>query len=246
MIRHARNVIIGRATAVNWVALREGKDLTLIDTGYPRDAGSIVASLESIGHRLEDVRAILITHGHVDHIGGLGALLDRHPIPVFAHRLEVPNIRGEVHEQASVFDVVRHSWRPKGARWLASIARAGGSDHVSDDTVQAFPHTGPLDVPGRPTPILSAGHTSGHTAYLVAEEGVIVTGDALVTAHPLARFRGPQLLPAFFSHEPADAIGALDAIAVAPADLLVPGHGETWNGDLRAAVAQARRISGLS
>lgn len=240
MITHARNVIVGRGTAVNWVALREGRDLTLIDTGYPGDAASIVAALELLGHRLEDVKAILITHGHIDHIGGLTGLRDRHPIPVFAHQLEVPNIRGEVHEQASAFDVVRHSWRPRGARWLASIVRAGGSEHVSDASVQAFPREGALDVPGRPTPILSVGHTSGHTAYLVADEGVIVTGDALVTGHPLARSGGPQLLPDFFSHDPDGAVGSLDAIAAAPADLLVPGHGGTWKGDLAAAVAQAR------
>lgn len=245
MITHARNVLVGRGTAVNWVVLREGRDLTLIDTGYPRDAASIVAALDTLGHRLEDVKAILVTHGHVDHIGGIVALRDRHPVPVFAHPLEVPNIRGDIHEQASAFDVVRHSWRPQGARWLASIVRAGGSEHISDESVQPFPGTGALDVPGRPTPILSAGHTSGHTAFLVADEGVIVTGDALVTGHPLARFRGPQLLPEFFSHDAAGAVEALDVIAAAPADVLVPGHGEVWTGDLKAAVAQARRMRGL-
>jgi glyoxylase-like metal-dependent hydrolase (beta-lactamase superfamily II) len=241
----ARNVMVGRGTSVNWTILREGRDLTLIDTGYPRDSTGIISSIESIGHRLEDVRAVLITHGHVDHIGGLGALLEKHAIPVFAHPLEVPNLRGEVHEQATVFDVVRHSWRPRGARWLASIARAGGSEHVIADSVRAFSLSGSLDVPGRPTPVLSAGHTSGHTAYLLADEGVIVTGDALITGHPLARFPGPQLLPSFFSHNPADALAALEVIAAAPADVLVPGHGEVWSGDLAAAVAHARRLIGL-
>jgi glyoxylase-like metal-dependent hydrolase (beta-lactamase superfamily II) len=245
MIQHARNVLVGRGTYVNWTLLREGTDLTLIDTAYPRDAAGIMTSIEELGHRIEDVQAVLITHGHVDHIGGLVSLLERHPIPVFAHPREVPNLRGQVHEQATVFDVVRHSWRPPGVRWLTSIARAGGREHAIIDSVQPFSLAGALDVPGRPTPVLSAGHTSGHTAYLLADEGVLISGDALVTAHPLARFRGPQLLPEFFSHDQAASIVSLNAIAAAPADLLVPGHGQIWTGDLTAAVAQARRIIGL-
>lgn len=244
MIRHTRNIIVGRGTTVNWVLLREGQDLTLIDSGYPLDAASIVASIESLGHQLGDLKAILITHAHIDHIGGLDGLLSRRSIPVYAHPLELPNLHGETHEQATVLDVVRHSWRPRGARWLTSIARAGGSRHVVAQSAVAFPLFGALDVPGRPTPVLSAGHTSGHTSYLVADEGVIITGDALVTEHPLARFRGPQLLPSFFSHRPGDAVTTLETIATAPADLLVPGHGEPWSGDLQAAVAQARRIGG--
>lgn len=241
-----QDVFLGRGTAVNWVLLREGRDLTLIDGGYPRDAGAVVAAIERIGHRIEDVAAVLITHAHVDHIGGLPGVLAGRDVPVLAHPLELPNVRGAVHEQASVADVVRASWRPRGARWLARIARAGGAAHVRIPQVRPFPQDGPLDLPGRPTPVLSSGHTSGHTAYLLEEAGIVVTGDALVTGHPLSRVRGPQLLPDFFSHDPEAAARALADVAAQPADVVLPGHGDRWQGDLATAaeLALAARSGG--
>ncbi len=240
MIEVAQDVFLGRGTAVNWVVLREGSDLTLIDAGYPRDADRVVASIEGIGNRLEDVVAVLVTHAHIDHIGGLAALLRRHPAPVFAHRFELPNLTGVSHEQATPAAVVRHSWRAPGRRWLAEIIRAGGAGKVSVDSALAFGSGGELDLPGRPTALLSGGHTSGHSAFLLRREGVLVTGDALVTGHPLSRVRGPQLLPAFFSHDPDAAERSLDVLASAPAGILVPGHGDQWAGDPAVAVEQAR------
>lgn len=235
-----RDVFVGRGTAVNWVLLREGRDLTLIDAGYPRDAAGIGAAIERIGHRPEDVRAVLVTHAHVDHVGGLPALLRRRPVPVLVHPRELANTRGEIHEQAAPLDVVRAAWRPRGAAWLAAILRAGGSAHVAIPAAEPFPTDGALDVPGRPTPLLTAGHTSGHTAYLLAEEGMIATGDALVTGHPLLRDRGPQLLPGFFAHDPASADGALTDLAHQAADIVLPGHGAMWRGDVADAVVLAR------
>ncbi|RIX28594.1 MBL fold metallo-hydrolase [Amnibacterium setariae] len=235
-----RDVFMVRGTAVNQVLLREGRDLTLIDAGYPRDAARIVAAIERIGHRLDDVRAVLVTHAHVDHVGGLPALLARRSVPVLAHPREVPNARGDVHEQAAPRDVVLRSLSPRGIGWLASIVRAGGSAHVRVPTVVPFPRSGALDVPGRPTPVLSAGHTSGHTAYLLAAEGMLATGDALVTGHPLLPWRGPQLLPELFANDPSGALDALTELAGQPADIVLPGHGAIWRGDLREAADLAR------
>lgn len=238
----SRDVFVGRGTAVNWVLLREGRELTLVDTGYPRDATGIVSAIEQLGHRLEDVTAVLLTHAHVDHVGGLPALLARHPVPVLAHARELPNAYGAVHEQATVLDVVRHSWRPRGARWLAAVVRAGGTAHPRLTTAGAFPTSGALDVPGRPTPVLTGGHTTGHTAYLLADAGMIATGDALVTGHPLLPRRGPQLLPGFFAHDAPGASAALADLARQPADTVLPGHGDVWRGDLGEAAEQAWRF----
>lgn len=91
-------------TEVNWTILREGDDLTLVDGGYPGDASQVVESIRSIGNRIEDLRAVLVTHAHVDHIGGLPELRRQTSVPVFAHRLELPQLRGESHEQASTVD----------------------------------------------------------------------------------------------------------------------------------------------
>ena len=54
--------------AVNWVILREGSDLTLIDGGYPGQASTVVSSIREIGAQPEDIRGALLTHAHVDHL----------------------------------------------------------------------------------------------------------------------------------------------------------------------------------
>jgi len=61
------HAVIGRL--VNWLVLIDGTDVTLIDTGYPGDHVDVEASIHSLGRKVEDVRAVLITHAHIDHVG---------------------------------------------------------------------------------------------------------------------------------------------------------------------------------
>jgi glyoxylase-like metal-dependent hydrolase (beta-lactamase superfamily II) len=68
---------------------------------------------------------------------------------------------------------------------------------------------------------------------------VLITGDALVTAHPTFNGVGPRLLPAHFSHDQHSAISALKAIRELDAEIFVPGHGPAWYGPISDAVDQA-------
>jgi glyoxylase-like metal-dependent hydrolase (beta-lactamase superfamily II) len=88
-----------------------------------------------------------------------------------------------------------------------------------------------------PTP----GHTGGHCSYLI--DGVLASGDALVTGHPLLAHRGPQLLPAVFSHDQDGCIRSLAALALLYTQVLVPGHGDLWRGPIREATNQATALA---
>lgn len=242
------------AAAVNWTILTEGDDVTLIDAGYPGDAATVRYSLEAVGHRPEQITAILVTHAHVDHIGAIPALLRLAPkAQVITSPEEAPHVRREYLQQASPLDVAANLWRPGFLGWALHIVRAGAlrDPHIP----HARPHThddlgpapadpaGPapaLDVPGRPVPVLTPGHTSGHTCYHLPDLGAVATGDALATAHPTSRRRGPQLLHTIFNHDQAAAHAALDLLSPLPADTLLPGHGPVHRGSLAAAVAAAR------
>ena len=240
--RVARDVFCAEGTAVNWVLVREGRDLTLIDAGYPGDVDAVLASIASIGHSPEDVRAVLVTHAHVDHVGALNHLHEQHGTPALMHPHEVANATGERHESATPADVARRAWRPSVLRWSLAITRAGGTQHPVAAHAEAFDLDGELDLPGRPVPVHLPGHTSGSAAFVLPESGVVVTGDALVTGHPLLRDVGPQLLPDFFHHDPAAARVALATLGTVDADLVVPGHGRPWRGDPGAAVERAARL----
>lgn len=230
---------------VNWTLIAESDALTLVDAGWPGYLDDVLASINEIGHRLSDVEAVLVTHAHVDHIGSLPQLLEQHRVPVMLSPTEAPHARREYLEQAGTTDVVRNLWRPRVLPWALHILRHGATN---DRGVPEATHFGPeigtgevIDVPGRPIPIATPGHTSGHTAYLVPGARVLLTGDALVTGHPLSSTTGPQELMGFF-HQNLDAMNAsLDVIADVDADAIVPGHGPVHRGTPRDAVAQLRR-----
>ena len=92
-------------------------------------------------------------------------------------------------------------------------------------------------LPGRPTALPTPGHTGGHCSYVV--DRVLVAGDALITGHPLARRRGPQLLPSMFNHDDDACVRSLAALAAAGTDTLIPGHGDLWIGPISEAARQA-------
>jgi glyoxylase-like metal-dependent hydrolase (beta-lactamase superfamily II) len=224
--------------SVNWTLVRDTDGLVLVDAGYPGDADEVIASIRDIGHTLDDVTSIVVTHGHIDHMGGIPALREKHSVPVLTAATEVANVRRERREQASPGAVLGNLWRHGALRWVVEIMGKGA---LADRGVSsAQPFTNSSAVPGGLVPISSHGHTSGHTSYLLPQHGVLISGDALVTGHPLSRVNGPQLLPAFFDHDRGAVQQALDTIATADARAIIPGHGPVYRGSPADAVRELR------
>jgi glyoxylase-like metal-dependent hydrolase (beta-lactamase superfamily II) len=124
--------------------------------------------------------------------------------------------------------------------WALRILRAGGAGVERLTQVEPFAAgSGPLDVPGHLVPVPTPGHTSGHCAFHLPDRGVLIVGDALMTAHPAGRTTGPQLLPRMFNHDDAAALASLQALAGLPADVVLPGHGPAYRGSPASAVEQA-------
>ncbi len=234
----ADGVFVAFGTDVNVVLVREGTDLTLIDSGWRGDVDVVLAAIDAVGGRPQDVRAVLLTHAHIDHVGAAPLLYERHAVPTYCHPLEVGHAHRDHLEQAGPLDVARHLWRPGALAWTLRIARAGALGDVVLPHAESFPREGALDLPGTPVPVSTTGHTSGHCAYLLPGVGAVATGDGLVTGHPMLARTGPQVLPALFNH--GDPLPALDALAGLDAGLLLPGHGRPLHVPIRAAVAEAR------
>ena len=240
MDQAADGVWLVTGTDVNWVMVADGDEVTLVDTGEPHDLARVLAGLERIGRTLRDVRAIVITHAHPDHIGAAERLRAGYGIPVLVLDAEAPHARGQIIEEASKLQVLEAAWRPQVLLWGLRIMRAGATrvERLSEVTpFEARP--GPLDAPGRLVPVPTLGHTSGHCAYYLPERGVLITGDALITAHPVARTTGPQLCPAMFNHDEAANLASLQALAGLAADVVLPGHGPAYHGSPASAVEQA-------
>jgi len=228
-------------TNVNWALVTDGDAVTLVDAGYPNDAKALFASLDAIGRRLEDVRAIALTHAHLDHMGGIPAFRERHDVPVLTGEEEARHARREYLEQITPAQMLQQCTRGAGRRWVRQTLRAvlpKASMKLTD--VTAVPADVALDIPGGLVPVATPGHTSGHTAWLMPASGVVFTGDALVSAHPLSRLgTRPQLLPAVFNEDEAAMKRSIEALVGLAADTVVPGHGPHLRGSLPDLVAQA-------
>lgn len=239
-ITQIENAHLVQCGHVNWVLVEEGSDLTLIDGGYPANGVDVERSIEQIGHTLDDVRAILVTHAHVDHIGGIADILTRHHAPVLMDPLEVPHAKREYLQQLSPLRAPMLLWRRGSLKWAREVIALGALKGAELPRAQSFAVDTVLDVPGRIVPIATYGHTDGHSAYLIPDAGVLASGDALVTGHATSSVLGPQFLVCPFNHDRVRTDEALGSIADAPASVLFPGHGPIYRGSMTAAVEQAR------
>ncbi|GGZ78042.1 MBL fold metallo-hydrolase [Streptomyces rochei] len=224
----------------NWVILTDGDAATLIDTGYPGDRRTLLDSLAAAGTAPEAVAAVLVTHAHNDHLGSAEYLRAAYGTPVWLHPAEVPHARRDFLQQVSLTAVLRNAWRPGVLPWAAHVLRSGGTERHPVVSPEPFPTDGALDLPGRPVPVHTPGHTDGHCVYHLPDAGVVISGDALVSAHATSRTPGPQLLPGMFHHDRAGALASLDVVAGLDADILLPGHGPVHRGLVKEAARQAR------
>lgn len=223
--------------AANWVLLTDADALTLIDAGYPGDHDDLLTSISTIGFSPEQIVAVLVTHAHVDHVGSLPRLLAKWRPPVYTSAQEVQHAHRDYLEQASRADVVRRCWRPKVARWAMHVVKAGGSGDIVVPQAEPFPRQGLGSIPGAPVPIMTPGHTSGHTCYYLPAAKAMVTGDALVTGHAISSIKGPQVLEGMFHQDARENRLSLDLLSGYDATVVLPGHGPTWNGHIGEAVA---------
>ncbi|MEO9329208.1 MBL fold metallo-hydrolase [Gordonia aurantiaca] len=232
---------------VNWVLLEEQGALTLIDGGYPGQAAQVVESITRIGRRPEDIAGALLTHAHVDHLGGLAKLQSRHGFDVHMDAAEVDHALRHRLQQANAIDLAPLATHLGLWSWLAKVTPLGVLSRAGLSS--ASPHGevagdgAALDLPGSPVPVASPGHTDGHSAYLVADGRALVSGDALVTGHEVSPIVGPQCIPSPFQHDEPTARRSVEQFTALDADILLPGHGAIHRGSVADAARRALETS---
>jgi glyoxylase-like metal-dependent hydrolase (beta-lactamase superfamily II) len=81
---------------VNWFLVEEGRKLTVVDSGHPSSWKSLQRALSKLGRSVGDIEAVVLTHGHFDHMGFARRAHEELGVPVWAHEREtaVPGTRG--------------------------------------------------------------------------------------------------------------------------------------------------------
>ena len=114
-------------------------------------------------------------------------------------------------------------WQPRWLKWSVAISRKGALTRDGIPTTQALTEDVAASLPGAPMAIPTPGHTGGHCSFVV--DGVLVSGDALVTGHPLLPRTGPAAAAEVFNHDQDGCVRSLAALAMLETEVLLPGHG---------------------
>lgn len=227
--------------ASNWIVVRDETGFMLIDSGYPADRPLVLESIRHLGLRPSDARAVLITHGHVDHTGSAAYFSEAYGTPVLCAPEELDHVQGRVKHQVTFAQVIVRAWRPRVFRWMVHVIRAGALKAKPATRAQAWSAETLEGLPGKPEAVLLPGHTPGNAAILLPDARAIAVGDSFVTGHPLSRKAGPQMLHPMYHTDPAEALAANRRLDGIDAEVVLPGHGCALKMSLADALAAALR-----
>jgi glyoxylase-like metal-dependent hydrolase (beta-lactamase superfamily II) len=226
---------------VNWYVVKDGDALTAVDAGLPAFGDTLEDDLGA--HDLDPgmVEAVVLTHSDGDHTG-LATRFKEAGARVLIHADDAGSLArpGPKSGDAAPLEMLPYVWRPALWRFFGYMARRGGGKPPSVEANATFADGDVLDVPARPRVLHTPGHTSGHSALLLEDRGVLFVGDSLCTWNPLTGSRTPQLMPHPFNEDDGACVRSLDAIAKADAAVLLPGHGDPWHGSPAKAAERAR------
>jgi glyoxylase-like metal-dependent hydrolase (beta-lactamase superfamily II) len=226
---------------VNSYLVVDGDGVTIIDAGLPRYWRLLSRELTQLGLTLDDVRALILTHGDSDHIGFAGRLSREKGIPAYVFPADDDRAHLKVKKPNSGWGQVKVG-PLLGFLWYSAlegglkIPPAGELLPVEDGQV--------LDVPGKPRIIHVPGHTPGSVAVHVPGVDALFIGDTMTTRNVLTGVTGPK--PAPFTLDPAQAVASLDRVSGVDATWVLPGHGPAWDGGVAEAVRLIREAAARS
>lgn len=169
----------------------DAEEPAIVDTGITTSpAEGMLPALEAIGRRIEDVKWILLTHGHIDHMGGAYALweLTGRKAEVVIHRADAHLLRSR-QEHVSLYEQVRQQYLndPEGAAKQTAAGEHAISGEMEPTVALSGGETlslgGGVTVSVHPVP----GHTPGSVAYVIDGQNDVFVGDA-VQIHGAANF----------------------------------------------------------
>lgn len=219
-------------TFVNYYMIQDQKSgsWALVDAGLKWSAPTIRNMAKELFGEGIRPSAIILTHGHFDHVGSLKTLAEEWNVPVYAHSLELPYITG------------RSSYPPPdpsvGGGMMASLSFLYPTGPIDvSEYVEKLPDDN--SIPGFPEwkYIHTPGHSPGHISLFRERDKVLIAGDAFVTTKAesaiyalthLSHLSGP---PKYLTTNWASAKLSVIKLAALDPEVIATGHGKPMEGE---------------
>lgn len=225
---------------VNWYLLEDETGVTVVDAGLPPHWKLLQEALSALGRTRQDVRALILTHAHYDHVGFARKLQREWHVPVLVGAKDQQLARHPALFKAERLPLV-YFRRPAFAKVAGHFLARGAFFAPPVKETQPLPaHGAALDLPGKPVVIETPGHTHGHVSFHLPSADTVIVGDAFVTLDPYSGTTGPRLVAKAATADSDLAMASLSALAATGAHLFLTGHGEPWRGPAEEAVRLAR------
>jgi glyoxylase-like metal-dependent hydrolase (beta-lactamase superfamily II) len=192
---------------VNSYTFWDGNETWLIDTGFNRRAKPIVRAFQAANVPLASVRKLLLTHHHIDHMGGAACRRESTQAPISCHREDVPFVDGRTKPPMPL--IMRLFVRSHPAPVAVTL---NDGDRV-----------GPLEVLHAP------GHTPGEVVFYHRARKILFSGDAVVESKGQLTIPGRK-----YASNLGQAVQSLSRVRALDIEVLLPGHGIPVRTDVRS------------
>jgi glyoxylase-like metal-dependent hydrolase (beta-lactamase superfamily II) len=219
-------------TFVNYYMIKDDKSNSwaLVDSGLKWSASSIRKMATEIFGPHSRPAAIILTHGHFDHVGSVSALAKEWDVPVYGHKMEIPFLTGKSSYPPADPSV--------GGGLMASMSFLYPTSPINlAEYVRELPDDN--SIPGFPEwkYIFTPGHSPGHISLFREKDKVLIAGDAFVTTQAESAFSvltgipkisGP---PKYLTINWASAKLSVIKLAALDSEVIATGHGRPMSGE---------------